>query len=181
MQTISLFSIAPAVIFAASSFVPAYAQEPLGTSMGIPQSSPPVLWPRGMSIESLSPQNLYPNGPQFGLGNTSGGFGSTGTGPISGVGLAQRAVNPLVQQEMQSSNSFVNKTTILEIVERSRSQTTLSAVTNLDFRVQMGRTSLSLHTIEVNRPLIQPYSIPNADAVLHDQASTTDSILRTGL
>ena len=112
---------------------PAFCQETLGTGMGIPNSSPPVLWPRGMSLESLSPNNLYPNGPQFGLGNTSGGFGTSGSGPISGVGLTQRSVSPLVQQELRNSSSFVVKLTALETAEAFRGQSLLSFVLGANF------------------------------------------------
>jgi hypothetical protein len=162
-------------------FLPtARAQEVLGTGMGIPQNSPGVLWPRGMSIEGLSPQNLYPNGTQFGLSNTAGGFGMSGSGPISGVGLAQRSVSPLVQKELQNPSVFVNRLSIVEAVEQSRSQTLLSTLTSTNFRVEMSRPSL-LQAAEVNRPIVQTYMLPSADTLLQDRPPTTDSILRTGL
>jgi hypothetical protein len=164
---------------ASQSLLGASAQE-LGTNIGIPQNSPGVLWPRGMSIEALSPQNLYPNGPQFGLSNTSGGFGMTGSGPVSGVGLAQRSVSPLVQREFQSSSMFVNKLSVLETAESARSSSLLSSITSTQFRIEMNRASL-LQSVENSRPIIQSYSLPTVDSVLGDRPASADSILKTGL
>lgn len=169
-----------AAFTAAQALSAASAQELLGTGTGIPQSSPGVLWPRGMSVEALSPVNLYPNGSQFGLSNTSGGFGMSGSGPLSGVGLAQRSVSPLVQMEMQIPNVFVNRPTILENAESQRSRSLLSLLLSSNFRAEMNRPS-SLHTTEITRPIIQPYAMPTVDAVLQDRPMTPDSILRTGL
>ena len=172
-----LLVLAP--IFAA--VLPACAQE-LGTNVGIPNSSPPVLWPRGMSIEALSPVNLYPNGPQFGLSNTSGGFGVTGSGPMSGVGLSQRSVSNLVQEELNRPYDFMRRLSGLENAEALRSRSLFSTVLGSQFRIEMPRPSTTLfRDVESRLGALAPQSLPSADSVLQDRPASVDAILRTGL
>jgi len=149
--------------------------------MGIPNSSPPVLWPRGMSIESLSPNNLYPNGPQFPLGNTSGGFGTTGTGPISGVGLAQRSVSSLVQQEMERPNAYLRRLSGLENMEALQGSNLLSKVLSGEFRTELLGTPALQPIGAAARTTGANYTLPSIDSVLQDQPATSETILKTNL
>jgi len=157
----------------------ASAQDVLGTNMGIPNSSPAVQWPRGMSLEALSPSNLYPNGPQFGLSNTSGGFGTTGSGPISGVGLAQRSVSSLVQQEF-ARPSYVSKLSALESAEALRGRSILSTVLGSRLETEMSRPSFVIPG-QAGPGIVAPASLPSVDSVLQDRPASTDAILRTNL
>src|SRR5579875_80481 len=157
---------------------PSSAQEMLGTNMGIPTSSPTILWPRGMSIEALSPNNLYPNGAQFGLSNTSGGFGTSGSGPISGVGLAQRSVSSLVQEELERPYSYIQRLSSGEGAEATRSQSLFSSILGTRFRAEMPKSEWSEPISSQN--LISPSALPTTDSVLSDRPATVDAILRGG-
>lgn len=171
-------SLSLLAVFGSGSAAP--AQDALGTNMGLPTASPGVLWPRGMSIESLSPNNLYPNGPQFPLGNTSGGFGTTGTGPISGVGLAQRSVSGLVQQEMERPNATLRRLSGLESAEALQGSSLLSKVLGTEFRTEL-LGSPSYQQVPAGNAAAAVYTLPSVESVLHDQPATTQSILRTDL
>ncbi len=160
---------------------PALSQENLGTSFGIPNSSPGVLWPRGMSIESLSPSNLYPNGSRFGLSNTSGGFGMSGSGPISGVGLTERAVSSLVQEELAHPYAYIRQLSVAGNAEAMRSVSLFNTALGGQFRTEMPRQSALYPSIYSAQGLINPYALPSVETVLHDSSASTDAILRTGL
>ncbi len=151
----------------------ANAQDALGTNMGIPSSSPPILWPRGMSLEALSPDSLYPNGSQFGLSNTSGGFGMSGSGPLSGVGLAQRSVPSWVSTELERPYAYLRKLSALETAEVIRSQTLFSGALTGQTRSQS-----FLSTFASGRDMSAPAGLPSVDSVLLDKPATTDAILR---
>lgn len=143
-------------------------------NFGIPNSSPGVFWPRGFGIEALSPDRLYPNGPQFGLSNTSGGFGMTGSGAFSGVGLEQRRVSPLARQEFANPNAF-NSVSEGFSREAQTSSAVFGAALAGSFRQQM--RSSSGDSVGRTGPLVSPFTLPNVDAILRDSVPSTDSIL----
>jgi len=162
--------------------LPAYCQETpvtvVGTSIGIPDNCPTVLWPRGMSIEALSPNNLYPNGGNFGLGNTSGGFGMSGSGTMSGIGLAERTVNNLVQEQFQQPNYYVNRISQMEVVESKRSGSQFGLALSSQSQV-LPRPKPFLLKPAV--PGLTPFSLPAVDAILKDSSPSVDSVLKSGI
>ncbi|MBX9686140.1 MAG: hypothetical protein K2X27_05530 [Candidatus Obscuribacterales bacterium] len=161
----------------AGSINSAGAQDVLGTSFGIPNSSPGVFWPRGMGIEALSPENLYPDGPNFGLGTTAGGFGTSGTGAMSGVGLTQRSVSPLVRRELRPAYSFEQRLTDIFHIESSSSNSLFaSALARRSRREMLAPVSPDYARSQPGN-LITPYSLPNVDSILQDRPLGTDAIL----
>ena len=158
----------------------ALAQEVLGTSMGIPNSSPGVQWPRGFSLESLGTGRLYPNGPEFGISTTAGGFGSSGTGRISGVGLTERSVSGLAGQELDRPFTEIRTLTDTFSQERARGSNFFGAALGTQFRSQMQPGTLLLNSEQGIGSLINQPLFPGVDAILHDRADPTDSVLRTG-
>ena len=164
------------------SFLPMSAQETLGTSFGIPNSSPGVFWPRGSSVETLGFGRLYPNGPEFGLSNTSGGFGVTGTARMSGVGLAERSAPTFVQEQINTPYTSTQRLTDAFNAENTRAAGTFSSLIGNQFRSQVpigsaGQTQSSSSP----SPLFQSIALPTLDAILQDRPATSDSILKTGL
>jgi hypothetical protein len=164
---------------------PSSAQENLGTAFGIPSSSPGVMWPSGSSLETLGFGRLYPNGPEFGLGNTSGGFGVTGSGRLSGVGLAERGVSSLVQQQMERPYVGTQRLTDAFASESARGASVFSSALGDQFRTQIrvgsvnqGGDSIGLVPVQ---QLVQPTALPSVDAVLQDGPATTNAVLKTGL
>lgn len=155
----------------------AQTQDILGTSFGIPTSSPGVFWPRGMSLESLRPENLYPDGPQFGLGTTAGGFGSSGTGALSGVGLAQRSVSNMVRREMSKPYSFDQRLSEIFHVESVASSSLFAAVLASRSRREIFSSVTPDYLPGKPGQLIVPYSLPSVDSILQDRSQSTDSIL----
>lgn len=154
--------------------LPAYAQEDVtGMSFGIPNTSPGAFWPRAMSAAQLSPDKLYPNGSAFGLGNTSGGFGVSGTGPLSGVGLTERSLNPLAAQEM-STPSMNRRLNEMFFQESALSGSIFSAV--LAGRARREMQSPFVPTGPQVRMLMSD-PLPSVDAVLRDSPPSVDSIL----
>jgi hypothetical protein len=146
--------------------------------LGIPTSSPGVFWPRAESLESLGFGRLYPNGPEFGLGNTSGGFGLAGTGPLSGVGLTQRSVPSLEQAELDQP--AITKRLVESLNEqRSNFQILNSQVLSNTFRfeIQRGSVGQALQT----GPIVRSDDFISADRVLKDQPARTEDILKSGL
>ena len=168
------------LIFIALLTAPCSAEQSLGTNMGIPQSSPGILWPRGMSLEALSPENLYPNGPQFGLSNTSGGFGMTGSGPMSGVGLAQRSVSPLAQEEFRRPYSYIKRLTAMETLEATRSASLLYTTLGSPSRFSTSRISV-IDEAGGSGYASRSSALQTTDSILQDRPATTDSILHSGL
>ncbi|HEY9682920.1 MAG TPA: hypothetical protein V6C86_15195 [Oculatellaceae cyanobacterium] len=157
--------------------LPSTAEEILGTGMGIPAASPPVLWPRGMSLEALNPDNLYPNGTQFGLSNTSGGFGTSGSGPMSGVGLSQRSVSPLVQRELQMP--LTGRMSSFDVIESTKVDRLFGII------LSGPRPAASANRSYLESALLQGESyrqlqVNSTDSILGDKASTVDTILKTG-
>jgi hypothetical protein len=143
-----------------------------------------------MSIEALSPNNLYPNGPQFGLSNTSGGFGMSGSGPISGVGLAQRSVSNLVQEELARPYANLRRLSSLENAASNRSIGLFSAVLGNQFQSELthqGKFVGESHLITGSSSAsaigtdIVISSTCSLDNILQDRPSTTNDILKTGL
>ncbi|HEY9758182.1 MAG TPA: hypothetical protein V6C97_23655 [Oculatellaceae cyanobacterium] len=161
----------------ASAAIPVAAEELLGTGMGIPLSSPPVLWPRGMSLEALSPDNLYPNGTQFGLSNTSGGFGTSGSGPMSGVGLAQRSVSPLVQRELQTSS--IPRMASLDVIESNKVDRLFGIVLSGPRQAASANRSYLENALSQGESYRQ-LQVNLTDSILGDKAANTDTILKTG-
>jgi len=160
---------------------PGFTQENLGTAMGIPNGSPGIMWPRGSSLESLGTGRLYPNGPEFGLSNTSGGFGVTGTGRASGVGLAERTLPGLAGQELDRPFTEFRRLTDAFSAERSRSSNLFSTAVGGQFRFEMQRSSFGLtQEAGVGGGLVQPSQFTSIDATLQDRSSSADSILKTG-
>jgi len=173
-------------IFTASLVVlpnPALAQEQnLGTSFGIPNSSPGVFWPRGSSFETLGFGRLYPNGPEFGLGNTSGGFGVAGTGRYSGIGLAERSVPGFVQEQLERPYANTQHLVDLFNEQSGNSKTLLSTLLGGQFRgeIQRGSVAQRFDTIGADQPA-SLYALPSVDFTLRDRAQSSDAILQTGL
>lgn len=168
-------------IFAAfalcSSFLlPTQAQD-TGYFFGIPNNSPGIFWPRGMSQEALSPSNLYPNGTNFGLGTTAGGFGMAGSGPISGVGLAQRAVSNLVQIEMERPYTFFGQQTERFASESARSSAIFGAALGTGFRTEMQSRSERFSRSPLQTTIPSP--LPSVDVILNDSLPSTDAVLKT--
>jgi hypothetical protein len=155
-------------------------QQSLGTSFGMNGSSPAVLWPRSANIESLG--RLYPNGPEFGLSNTSGGFGMIGSGPISAVGSTTRSVSNLVREELERPYNYLQRLTDIFKTEAERNYSLLGIVLGSRFTVELQRGAAS-STFDINtmRNLITPTSLPSVDAILKDGPSNPDTILHTGL
>jgi hypothetical protein len=171
-------------IFAAVLVVllnPALAQEQnLGTSFGIPNSSPGVFWPRSFSVESLGFGRLYPNGPEFGLGNTSGGFG-VAAGRYSGVGLAERSVPGFVQEQLDRPYANTQHLVDLFNEQSGSSKILLSALLSGQFRgeIQRGSVAQRFDIIGADQPA-SLYALPSVDFVLRDRAQSSDAILQTG-
>ena len=161
--------------------IAARCQDMLGTHIGIPESCPTVLWPQGMSLEALSPNNLYPNGSQFGLSNTSGGFGMFGSGAMSGVGLAQRTVSLLVQEELERPTVFIRRLSELERAEAIRSGSQFSLALSQQYSPAASGRAVPLLPRESRPALSAPWSMPSVDATLKDRPATVDSILNTGI
>lgn len=174
----------------------------MGTPTGIPNSSPAVMWPRAFSFESLGTGRLYPNGPEFGLSNTSGGFGSTGTGRISGVGLSERSLTGLAGQEIERPFAELRRLTDAFSAERARGSNIFGTALGSQFRSQMQLGSFdalesrgSLGALGASGAigsnpsnpqasfgaLVSPSQLTSLDAVLRDRPASADSILRTGL
>lgn len=156
------------------------AQENLGTPTGVPSYSPGVMWPRSFSLESLGTGRLYPNGPEFGLSNTSGGFGSTGTGRVTGVGLSERSVSGMVQEEMERPYILFRHVTDSFNSERFASSTVFSAALGNQFRSRLQSGSLSADS-GYAQPAIQTDRPSGVDSVLQDKPATPDAVLKTGL
>lgn len=173
-------SLTIATIATLSQAFPSYAQE-LGTSFGIPDSSPGVFWPRGMSLGAVSQRRLYPNGPNFGLSNTSGGFGLTGTGPISGIGLEERSVAPLESSELMRSSYYGRRIIQNFGAESSRSNSIFGMVLGNRLRREMSNSFSPDYMPPPAGALVSPYSLPSVDSVLRDLPASTDSILKTNL
>lgn len=162
--------------------MPAMAQENLGTTFGIPNGAPAVFWPKGMSRESLSPSNLYPNGPEFGLSNSSGGFGMIGSGRMSGVGLARRAVSGLVAEELRKSSASDGHATDMFSVENLRKRYLLDqTLTSSSFRHDMRKATTIMVDDLTPNSLFEPYRLPSIERVLQDRAPSVDSVLQTSL
>ena len=160
------------------ALLPAQAEDVTGTTFGIPTNSPAVLWPRGMSTEALSPNNLYPNGPEFGISTTAGGFGMIGSGRMTGVGLAQRSVSSLVQEEMAHPNAQTRRLSNAFSIEAARSESLLGSVLSGGFRTEIQRGALPRLELE-RTALTRPANfMPDVDAVLKDGPASTDSILQ---
>jgi hypothetical protein len=155
---------------------PAVAQDNLGTSFGLPNASPAVSWPHGSSLEVLGGTNrLYPNGPEFGLSNTAGGFGMIGSGPMSGIGLVQNSVSPLVREELERPLSDSKRLTDVFRGEAARSSLLYSTVLSGQFRSELARPE----SFQIGNEAGYLFSsLPNVDSVLGDQAATTESILK---
>lgn len=152
------------------------AQEDLGTAFGLPNSSPGVFWPRGMSIDQLSPNRLYPNGPNFGLSTTAGGFGLAGTGPLSGVGLTERRLAPLAAQEMADPFGFNSRLLDAFSRESSLSASLFGSVLAGQARRQMQMTyTLAQPLPTTGTNITDP--LPSVDSILQDRSSSVDAIL----
>lgn len=171
------------------SALPVCAQDYLGTAFGFPNSSPPIQWPRGMSREALDPANLYPNGAQFGLSNTSGGFGSAGTSQISGVGLAERALPFFQQEELRDPFAYNKSLNSRFHIEQIKS--TLIFNRALSSALASQRTAGSspapgLYAGGAGGQMLMflpKSSSPedlSTDGILKDPGLSTDAILRTG-
>ncbi len=148
-------------------------QDDTGMSFGIPNSSPGAFWPRAMSAAQLSPDKLYPNGAGFGLGNTSGGFGVSGTGPLSGVGLTERSINPLAAREM-STPSMTRRMGEVFAQESALSGSIFSSVLAGQARRQMQSPFVPTGP-QVKMLMSDP--LPSVDSVLRDNPASVDSIL----
>jgi hypothetical protein len=160
--------------------IPIYGQqENLGTTFGIPNSSPGVFWPRGSSLETLGFGRLYPNGPEFGLSNTSGGFGLKSSGVVSGVGLAERSVSVFVREELERPNKDIQRLTTAFNKERGVGFNLLRTAMSVQFRSEMQKESIS--QLSATQPTTQLYLLPSVDQVLKDQMPSTDAILKTAL
>jgi hypothetical protein len=161
---------------------PAYSQNLLGTSVGIANSSPAISWPRGLSFDSLGPNNLYPNGPEFGLSNTSGGFGLISSGPVSGVGLTRKSLSEFVQQEIVQPYNFHKRLTDIFNSEAASSSSILELALGSRFRTGLQRGSLAdkFEDSSIGH-LIAPVSLPNVDSILKDKPASPDSLLQTNL
>lgn len=154
--------------------LPAQAQEDVtGTGFGIPHSTPGAFWPRAMSATQLGPGKLYPDGPNFGLGNTSGGFGLTGSGPLSGVGLTERSINPLTAREM-STPSLNRRLGEMFQQESILSGSIFSSVLAGQARREM-QSPFTPTGSQVQMLMSGP--LPSIDSVLRDKPSSIDSIL----
>lgn len=103
----------------------------------------------------------------------------SGSGPISGVGLEQRVVSPLVRQEFSQRFSY-SRTIEENFLKESRLGSSLLN-TSLAGSVLMPTGS---SVVNYFRPpevqIASPQAFPNVDAILHDQAPSTDSILSGG-
>jgi hypothetical protein len=163
------------------AMLPAAAQENLGTSFGLPGNSPAVSWPHGLSLEALGGiDRLYPNGPEFGLANTSGGFGMIGSGRISAIGLVQNSVSPLVREELEHPFSNTKRLTDIFAGEAARSSNLFSTVLSGRFRLEVGQ-GLSDQPFESGAVRTESISMPSVDSVLKDQSVGVNSILKGSL
>ena len=174
------------IVFCISSLVCASSaiaqQENLGTSFGIPSSSPGVFWPRGSSIESLGFGRLYPNGPEFGLSNTSGGFGLKSSGPVSGVGLTERSVPVFVREQFEHPHTSIQRLTDAFNRERNFSATLFSTAISSQFRAEMQKSPMAKNKeISAPEPPPQLYVLPSIDRILQDEMPNPDTILKTAL
>ena len=156
----------------------ARAEDNLGTAMGLPNSSPSIQWPRGFSLESLGTGRLYPNGPEFGLSTTAGGFGSSGTARISGAGLAERSVAGLAGSEFKPFSEIRTLSDAFSL-ERQRSSLLFGAALGRQFRTEMQRLPEDISTGSSSGALFRLLPLPSVDAVLGDKPASTDSVLRT--
>lgn len=159
------------------SLLPAAAQDSLGTSFGVPNTTPSVSWPHGLSLESLGGINrLYPNGPEFGLANTSGGFGMIGSGPMSAVGLVQNAVSPLVRSELERPFDANKRLTDIFRSEAARSSALFSSTLGGPFRAALA-TGFAVQTLKTGTTIHMGISMPSVDSVLQDQPASLEAIL----
>lgn len=152
-----------------------------GSSVGIADTAPPF-WPHGSSLESLGFGALYPNGPQFGLSNTSGGFGAPGEGRTSGVGLSHGGVSMLVQQELQRGNVSTERQIGVFRLESARSASLFSSILGGQFRLEMSQwfAGEEFEPWDERQALV-PSSVPSPGSILQDTAPSMESILNPSL
>ena len=160
------------------SGAPAIAQERTGTSFGVPNSSPCVMWPRLMGIDVIQPGALYPNGNEFGLGTTAGGFGSSGTGALSGVGLERRSLGGLEAAESANRFSYQQRLAESFASENLRGNSVFSAPVSSRLSRQFGNQFTPPSSAGA---LIPSSDFPGVDKVLNDRPPDTDTILQTNL
>jgi hypothetical protein len=171
-----VFKVVCALIALLNGLLPATAQDRLGTAFGLPNTSPSLAWPHGGSLENLGGINrLYPNGPEFGLSNTSGGFGMIGSGPMSAVGLVQNSVSPLVKAELERPFSAGKQLTDIFKGEAAHSSALLSTVLAGRFRAELAKDQI----FEPASTTQMGISMPSVDFVLRDQPASSDAVLNS--
>ncbi len=173
---VRVFKAANGLVALLIGALPASAQDKLGTSFGLPNTTPSVAWPHGVSVESLGGLNrLYPNGPEFGLSNTSGGFGMIGSGPMSAVGLVQNSVSPLVREELERPFTAGRELTDIFKGEAAHSSALISTILSGRFRTELAKDQI----FEPAKVTQMGISMPSVDAVLGDQPADRDTILNS--
>lgn len=150
-----------------------------GSTVGIADTAPPF-WPHGSSIETYGVNSLYPNGGQFGLSTTAGGFGAPGEGRTSGVGLSQAGVSFLVQDELVKANTSVSRQTSAFRSESAFSSSLFSSILAGRFRLEMSR-AMDQDVWQTGAGGLLPASVPSPSSILQDQPQTTENVLNTGL
>jgi len=133
-----------------------------------------------MSADALGGNNLYPNGPQFGLSNSSGGFGMIGSGPLSGVGLSQRSVSNLVRDELERPYAYIRRLSEILTGDSGRSAQLFSSILGGQFRGEIPRDWQRLEAGTAGQ-LMMPTPLPSVDTILRDSPASPDSILQTKL
>ena len=164
---------------ALQSILPTCAQN---TNFGIPSNSPAVLWPRGFSQDYLGFDRLYPNGPEFGLSTTVGGFGLIGSGPVSAIGATRTTVQVWVRQEQIRPYTNLRRLTDIFNAERGREYALLNVALMKSFssELQRGATLASTET-GISGRVISPAVSQSNDFILRDQPASPDSILNPNL
>jgi hypothetical protein len=150
-----------------------------GSTVGIADTAPPF-WPHGSSIETYGVNSLYPNGGQFGLSTTAGGFGAPGEGRTSSVGLSQSGVSFLVKEELEKGNSAVIRQTSAFRSESAFSSSLFSSILAGRFRLEMSR-AMDQDVWRTSAGGVIPASVPSPSSILQDQPQSTENVLNTGL
>ena len=103
-----------------------------------------------------------------------------GSGPISGVGMTQRSVSPLIQSEMSQTYGFNRHLGDAFRAESVRGSANFAAVLS-------GRSARDLAPSLTDSPDFSysrvqttstQYAMPSTDSILRDRANTTESILQ---
>jgi hypothetical protein len=153
---------------------------PLGTSYGFPgNSSPAFLWPLGNN--PVGGPALYPNGPSYGLSNSSGGFGGVGNGTPSAIGAIEPTVSNQQRLEFESANSALLRQEDIFNTQFAATNALLSGITGGVLAAQMSKTEPYHYSAGSITTTLVPLQLQggtiNIDKVLNDSINAANTIL----